>query len=55
MLRGYANEMAAPVELDTGDAEKYAREIVLSNLALVDGVKVRHASETLARIVMSTV
>ena len=55
VLSGYANEMAAPVELDSDHAEKYAREIVLSNLALVDGVKVRHNSETLARIVMSTV
>jgi len=55
VLSGYANEMAAPVELDTCDAEKYAREIVLSDLAWVDGVKVRHDSETLARIVMSTV
>jgi len=55
VLSGYANEMAAPVELDTGDAEQYAREIVLSDLALVDGVKVRHNSETLAHIVMSTV
>ena len=55
VLSGYADEMAAPVQLDTDNAEKYAREIVLSNLALVDGVKVRHNSETLARTVMSTV
>jgi len=55
VLIGYANEMAAPVELDTEDVEKYAREIVLSDLASVNGVKVRHNSETLARIVMSTV
>jgi len=55
VLSGYANEMAAPVELDTEDVEKYAREIILSDLASVNGVKVRHNSETLARIVMSTV
>ena len=55
VLSGYAAEMATPVELDTDHAEKYAWEIVLSNMALVDGVKVRHNSETLARIVMSTV
>ena len=55
VLRSYADEMAAPVELDNEDTKKYAREIVLSNLAWVDGVKVRHNSETLARIVMSTV
>jgi len=55
VLRGYADELAAPVELDNGDTEKYAREIVFSDLAWVDGAKVRHNSDTLARIVMSTV
>ena len=55
VLSGYADEMAAPVELDNGDIEKFAHEIVLSDLAWVDGVKVRHDSETLARIVMSTI
>ena len=47
--------MAAPVELDNGDTEKFAQEIILSDLARVEGVKVRHNSETLARIVMSTI
>jgi len=47
--------LAAPVELDNGDTEKYAREIVFSDLAWVDGAKVRHNSDTLARIVMSAV
>ena len=55
VLRDYADEMASPVVLDIDDAEKYAREIVLSDLVWVDGVKVRHNSETLARIVMSAV
>ena len=55
VLSGYADEMASPVELDNGDTEKFAQEIILSDLAWVDGVKVRHNSETLARIVMSTI
>ncbi|MDP7088976.1 MAG: YvcK family protein [Dehalococcoidia bacterium] len=55
VLSGYADEMAVPVELDNGGSEKFAHEIVLSDLAWVDGVKVRHDSETLARIVMSTI
>ena len=55
VLSGYADEMAAPVGLDNGDTEKFAQEIVLSDLARVDGVKVRHNSETLARIVISTI
>lgn len=55
VLSGYADEMAVPVELDIDDAEKYAREIILSDLAWVDGEKVRHNSESLARIVMSTI
>ena len=55
VLSGYADEMAAPVELDNGDTEKFAQEIVLSDLARAEGLKVRHNSETLARIVMSTI
>ncbi|MBT3994303.1 MAG: YvcK family protein [Chloroflexi bacterium] len=51
----YAAEDAQPVELDNGDAEIFAHEILVSDLAYVDGLTVRHNSERLAGIVMAAV
>jgi uncharacterized cofD-like protein len=51
----YSAEDAQPVELDYASAEEFANEILVSDLAYVDGLTVRHNSERLARIVMATV
>lgn len=55
VISNYAAENAAPVELDNGDAEKFAHNIVLSDLAAVDGLKVRHHSARLAGTLMSVI
>ena len=55
VLNVYAAEDATPVELDNGSAEKYARQILVSDLAYVDGLTVRHHSNKLAEIVMATI
>ncbi len=55
VLKEYAAEDAAPVELDNGDAENYAHNIMVSDLAFVDGLTVRHNSEKLAEIVMAKI
>ena len=53
VLGVYEAEDASPVELDNADAEKFAHEIMVSDLAFVDGLTVRHDSEKLAAIVMA--
>jgi uncharacterized cofD-like protein len=55
VLDGYVAEDASPVELDNGDAEKYAHQIMVGDLAYIDGRTVRHNSERLARIVMDAI
>jgi len=55
VLKVYEAEMASPVELDNGHAEKYAHQILLEDLAYVDGLTVRHNSEKLASIVMNAI
>ncbi len=55
VLDVYATEDATPVDLDNGDAEKYAHQIIVSDLAYVDGLTVRHNSEKLAEIVMTAI
>ena len=54
VLAVYGAENASPVELDNGDAEKFAHEIMVGDLAFVDCLTVRHDSEKLAAIVMAT-
>jgi uncharacterized cofD-like protein len=51
----YAAEDASPVELDNGNAENFAHEIMVSDLAFVDDLTVRHNSERLAEIVMAAI
>jgi uncharacterized cofD-like protein len=55
VLSEYAAENASPVELDNGDAEKYAHRILVSDLAYVDDLTVRHNSAKLANIVMAAI
>jgi uncharacterized cofD-like protein len=55
VLSVYSAEDASPVELDNGHAEKYARQILVSKLAYVDGLTVRHNSERLADIVLAAI
>ena len=55
VLAQYAAEDAAPVELDNGTAEKFAHQIVMGDLASIDGVKLRHHSGRLADAVMATI
>jgi uncharacterized cofD-like protein len=55
VLDQYADEMAAPVELDNGDSENFAHQIVVADLAFIDGLTVRHNSEKLASIVMAAI
>lgn len=55
VLSVYAAEDASPVELDNGDAENFAHVILVSDLASVDGLTVRHNSERLAAIVMAAI
>ena len=55
VLSVYAAEDAAPVELDNGDAEKFAHKIMVSDLAYVDGLTVRHNSDRLADIVLAAI
>ena len=55
VLSVYAAEDASPVELDNGSAEKYAHQIMVSQLAYVDGLTVRHNSRKLAEIVMAAI
>jgi uncharacterized cofD-like protein len=53
VLHEYAAEDAAPVELDNGIVEEFAREIVMGDLAFVDGLRLRHHSGRLADAVMA--
>lgn len=53
VLHEYAAEDAAPVELDNGIVEEFAREIVMGDLAFVDGLTLRHHSGRLADAVMA--
>jgi uncharacterized cofD-like protein len=55
VLDVYGAEDASPVELDNGNAEKFADQIMVSDLAYVDGLTVRHHSERLAAIVMAAI
>jgi uncharacterized cofD-like protein len=55
VLDVYAAEDAQPVELDNEAAEKFAYEILESDLAHIDGLTVRHHSERLAGIVMDVI
>ena len=55
VLSVYEGEDASPVELDNGNAENFAHEILVSDLAFVDGLTVRHHSERLAAIVMAAI
>ena len=55
VLGEYAAEDAAPVELDNGSVEKFAHQIVMGDLASVDGLKLRHHSGKLADAVMATI
>jgi uncharacterized cofD-like protein len=55
VLDVYAAEDASPVELDNGAAEKYADQIMLDDLAFIDGLTVRHNSERLASIVLAAI
>ena len=55
VLRSYAAEQAAPVETRDSEAEKFAHQIVMCDLAYVDGLKVRHHSSRLADIVMTAI
>jgi uncharacterized cofD-like protein len=55
VLDVYAVEGAQPVEIDNGATEKFAHEILVSDLAYIDGLTVRHHSERLAGIVMAAI
>ncbi|MCH8910975.1 MAG: YvcK family protein [Chloroflexi bacterium] len=55
VLGEYAAEDAAPVELDNGSVEQFAHQIVMGDLASVDGLKLRHHSGKLADAVMATI
>jgi uncharacterized cofD-like protein len=55
VLKVYAAESATPVELDNGDAEEFANQILVDNLAYVDDLTVRHNSDQLADIVMAAI
>ena len=55
VLDVYASEDASPVELDNGHAEKYANQILVNDLAYIDGLTVRHHSDRLANIVMAAI
>ena len=55
VLSLYEAEDASPVELDNGDAEKFAHEITVADLASADGLTVRHHSGRLAAIVMAAI
>lgn len=55
VLEVYGAEDASPVLLENGNAENYAHQILVSDLAYVDGLTVRHHSERLASIVMSAI
>ncbi len=55
VVKVYAAEDASPVELDNGNAEKFAEQIMVDNLAIVDGLTVRHNSERLANIVLAAI
>jgi len=43
------------VKLDNADAEKFAHKIMVSDLAYVDGLTVRHNSDRLADIVLAAI
>ena len=55
VLDVYATEDAQPVELDNVAVEKFAYEVIVSELAQTDGLKVRHHSERLAGTVMAAI
>lgn len=55
VLRSYATEEAAPVEIGGSEAENFAHQIMMCDLASVDGLKVRHDSSRLADIVMAAI
>lgn len=55
VLSVYEAEDASPVELDNGDAENFSHEIMVGDLAFVDGLTVRHDSARLAAIVMAAI
>jgi len=55
VLSVYEAEDASPVELDNGEAEKFAHEIMVGDLAFIDGLTVRHHSGRLAAIVMAAI
>ncbi len=55
VLNVYAAEDAAPVKLDNGAAKNFAHRIMVSDLAYVDGLTVRHNSERLAGIVLAAI
>jgi uncharacterized cofD-like protein len=55
VLTVYEAEEASPVELDNSGAEKFAHEIMVGDLAFVDGLTVRHDSGRLAAIVMAAI
>ena len=43
------------LELDNGHSEQFAHQIMVADLAFIDGLTVRHDSETLAGIVMAAI
>ena len=55
VLAEYAAEDAAPVELDNDLVEKFAHQVMMGDLAFIDGLKVRHHSTRLADAVMATI
>lgn len=55
VLSEYAAEDAAPVELDNGVVEKFAHQIMVGDLASVDGLMVRHHSGKLADYVIAAI
>lgn len=55
VLSEYAAEDAAPVELDNGVVEKFAHQIMVGDLASVDGLTVRHHSGRLADYVIAAI
>jgi uncharacterized cofD-like protein len=55
VLNVYSAEDAQPVEFDNDDPDKFCNEILVRDLAYIDGLTVRHNSERLAGIVMAAI
>jgi uncharacterized cofD-like protein len=55
VLKVYSAEHAQPVDFDNNDLDKFCHEILVTDLAYVEGVTVRHNSERLAGIVMAAI